>query len=61
MDKSEYVSTLQLSTQVPKQSVQSYQSFLKLDTNSGYWQVLLAEESKPLTMLITQFGRFYFN
>ncbi|KAJ8879062.1 hypothetical protein PR048_019668 [Dryococelus australis] len=35
--------------------------FSKLNTNSGYWQVPLAEESKPLTTFITPFGRFYFN
>ena len=32
--------------------------FSKLDANSGYWQMELAEESKDLTTFITPFGRF---
>ncbi|KAJ8891476.1 hypothetical protein PR048_004004 [Dryococelus australis] len=35
--------------------------FSKLDADSGYWQVPLAEKSKPPTTFITQFGRFYLN
>lgn len=32
--------------------------FSKLDAKWGYWQVPLAEESRPLTTFITPFGRF---
>ena len=35
--------------------------FSKLDANSGFWQIPLAPESKPLTTFITPFGRFCFN
>ena len=35
--------------------------FTKLDTNSGFWQVPLAQESKLLTTFITPYGRYYFN
>ena len=35
--------------------------FCKLDANSGFWQVPLAEESRPLTTFITPFGRYQFN
>ena len=35
--------------------------FSKLDVNSGFWQIPLAEESKLLTTFITPFGRFCFN
>ena len=35
--------------------------FSKLDANSGFWQIPLAEESKPLTTFITPMGRYYFN
>ena len=35
--------------------------FTKLDTNSGFWQVLLAKESRLLTTFITPYGRFCFN
>ena len=35
--------------------------FSKLDANSGFWQVPLAEESRPLTTFITPFGRYQFN
>ena len=35
--------------------------FSKLDANSGFWQIPLAEESKLLTTFITPFGRFCFN
>ena len=34
--------------------------FSKLDANSGFWQVPLADKSRPLTMFITPFGRFHF-
>ena len=35
--------------------------FSKLDANSGFWQIPLAEKSRPLTTFITPFGRFQFN
>jgi len=35
--------------------------FSKLDTNSGFWQVPLAMESRLLTTFITPHGRFCFN
>ena len=35
--------------------------FSKLDANSGFWQIPLAEESRPLTTFLTPFGRFWFN
>ena len=35
--------------------------FSKLDANSGFWQIPLAKESRPLTTFITPFGRFCFN
>ena len=35
--------------------------FSKLDTNSGFWQIKLAWESRPLTTFITPRGRFCFN
>ena len=34
--------------------------FSKLDANSGFYQVTLAEESMKLTTFITPFGRFMF-
>ena len=33
----------------------------KLDANSGFWQILLAPESRYLTAFLTSFGRYYFN
>lgn len=35
--------------------------FSKLDANSGFWQIPLAEESKPLTTFLTPEGRYCFN
>lgn len=35
--------------------------FSKLDANSGFWQIPLAKESRPLTTFITPFGRICFN
>ena len=32
--------------------------YSKLDTNSGFWQIPLAESSRLLTTFITPFGRF---
>ena len=37
------------------------QKFSKLDANSGFWQIKLAEQSRPLTTFITPWGRFMFN
>ena len=34
--------------------------FSKLDANSGFWQIKLALESRPLTTFITPWGRFCF-
>ena len=33
------------------------QSFLKLDANSGFWQIPLSPDSALLTTFITPFGR----
>ena len=35
--------------------------FSKLDANSGFWQILLSEESRPLTTFMSPFGRYWFN
>ena len=35
--------------------------FSKLDANSGFWQIPLAKESRPLTTFIMPFGRYCFN
>ena len=35
--------------------------FIKLDANSGFWQIGLPPESSALTTFITPFGRFRFN
>ena len=35
-------------------------TFSKLDCNSGFYQIPLAEESQPLTTFITPYGRFCF-
>ena len=35
--------------------------FSKLDANSGFWQIPLAPESRPLTAFVTPFGRYCFN
>ena len=35
--------------------------FSKLDANSGFWQIPLAEKSRHFTTFITPFGRFCFN
>ena len=35
--------------------------FSKLDTNSGFWQVPLSPESRPLTTFITPMDRYCFN
>ena len=35
--------------------------FTKLDANSGFWQILLDDGSKLLTMFITPFGRLCSN
>lgn len=35
--------------------------FSKLDANSGFWQISLAPESRPLTTFITPIGQFVFN
>ena len=35
--------------------------FTKLDINSGFWQIKVAWESRPLTTFITLWGRFCFN
>ena len=33
--------------------------FSKLDTNSGFWQILLALSSRLLTTFVTPFGRYH--
>ena len=35
--------------------------FSKLDTNSGFWQVPLAPQSRLLTTFLTPWGRYAFN
>ena len=35
--------------------------FSKIDANSGFWQIPLAEASRPLTTFITPYGRYLFN
>ena len=35
--------------------------FIKVDANSGFWQIPLAKESRPLTTFITPFGRYGFS
>ena len=35
--------------------------FSKIDANSGFWQIPLAKESRPLTTFITPYGRYVFN
>ena len=35
--------------------------FSKLDANSGFWQIPVAKESRPLTTFIAPFGRYGFN
>lgn len=35
--------------------------FSKLDANSGFWQIPLAESSRELTTFLTPFGRYCFN
>ncbi|KAI2666998.1 Retrovirus-related Pol polyprotein from transposon 17.6 [Labeo rohita] len=35
--------------------------FTKLDARSGFWQIPLTPESRPLTTFITLFGRYFFN
>ncbi|RXN12418.1 Retrovirus-related Pol poly from transposon opus [Labeo rohita] len=35
--------------------------FTKLDARSGFWQIPLTPESRPLTTFITPFGRYFFN
>ena len=37
------------------------QIFSKLDANSGFWQVILDEDSQLLTTFLTPWGRFCFN
>ena len=34
---------------------------VNLDTNCGFWQIPLDEQSRPLTTFITSFGGFWFN
>ena len=35
--------------------------FTKLNANSGFWQIKLAESSRPLTTFITPYGRYHFD
>ena len=35
--------------------------FSKIDANSGFWQIPLAIQSRPLTNFITPYGRYFFN
>ena len=35
--------------------------FTKLNANSGFWQIRLAESSRPLTTFIIPWGRYCFN
>ena len=40
--------------------IQGAQIFSKLDANSGFWQIPLAEKSRHLTTFITPYGRYHF-
>ena len=40
--------------------IQGARIFSKLDANSGFWQIPLAEQSQLLTTFITPFGRYRF-
>ena len=40
--------------------IQGARIFSKLDANSGFWQIPLAEQSQLLTTFITPFGRCCF-
>ena len=35
--------------------------FSNVDTNSGFWQIFLAKESRPLTTFITLFGCYCYH
>ena len=41
--------------------VENSKIFSKLDANSGFWQIPIAEESRLLTTFVTPFGRYCFN
>ena len=40
--------------------IQGARLFNKLDANSGFWQIPLADQSQLLTTFITPFGRYCF-
>ena len=35
--------------------------FLSLDLSSGYWQILITKESRPVTAFVTERGKFVWN
>lgn len=43
------------------QSAAHHNIYIAIDLNNGFWNVPLADESKPLTGLVTHRGQFEFN
>ena len=54
-------STLCPRSMKPLPNWQEQKNFSKLDANSGFWQIPMAEESRLLTTFVTPCGRYCFN